>query len=510
MKRVKPFIALIMVFLLLCSCQKPQTDGNQDNSNNPSNPQNSSLSLQLLYCSNDTINPFNTISKINSEIADLLYEPLIRLTDDFEPVYALAQEVTIEGTVCNVKLGSALFSDQTAVTADDVINSYNLAKSSSRYSHLFYEVTRAFAKDNSTVVFELSCHDPYFTNLLTFPIIKKGTENLKDADNVEILPTGSGKYILDKNNELLVANEFYYGEKPKVKTIKLIDAPDTESVEHYVEIGATDLYYTDPVNDNIIRMSGKKRSLNMLNLVYIGINHNYSVLSSPELRYALSGAIDREKIANTAFFSNATAATGFFHPSWSKTSGYQSIQTKAQLKIVVENLEKIGYNSTDSEGYRLSSSGRRLSLTLLVNKDNASRLAAANLIKEQFKQAGIQLTVNAVSNEQYFSALKGGNFQLYLGEVKLTPNMDLSSLVLSGGSAAYGIKAVESNNPDQNTEDPTIADSVNYSRVVEGYSRGENSVFDLATSLQTAMPVIPVLYRNSLLFYSNNVEEFIN
>ena len=149
MKRVKLFIALLMVFLLLCSCQKPQTDGNQDNISNSSDSQNSSLSLQLLYCSNDTINPYNTINKINAEIGDLLYEPLIKLSNDFEPVYALAQEISVEGTVCNVKLRSALFSDQTAVTADDVINSFNLAKSSNRYSYLFYEVQRAYAKDKS-------------------------------------------------------------------------------------------------------------------------------------------------------------------------------------------------------------------------------------------------------------------------------------------------------------------------------------------------------------------------
>ena len=36
--------------------------------------------------------------------------------------------------------------------------------------------------------------------------------------------------------------------------------------------------------------------------------------------------------------------------------------------------------------------------------------------------------------------LKKGEFQLFLGEVRLTDNMDISSLVLDGGVTAYGIK----------------------------------------------------------------------
>ena len=90
-------------------------------------------------------------------------------------------------------------------------------------------------------MFELSKHDPYFASLLTFPIIKKGSDELKNEDNVEIEPICSGRYIFSHKDDCLIKNPYHFGEVITDK-ISLVNAPDSESVEHYVEIGATDFY----------------------------------------------------------------------------------------------------------------------------------------------------------------------------------------------------------------------------------------------------------------------------
>ncbi|MBO7218041.1 MAG: hypothetical protein J6V50_05000, partial [Clostridia bacterium] len=128
---------------------------------------------------------------------------------------------------------------------------------------------------------------------------------------------------------------------------------------------------------------------------------------------------------------------------------------------------------------------------------NSSRLDAAKLIAEQLKAVGIKLTVNAVSDSQYFDALSKGHFQLYLGEVKLTPNMDIGKIVLEGEPAAFGIKNA--------TADDNATAVTDYSAIIRKYYKGESGITEVATALINDMPLVPLLYRDSLLFYSENL-----
>ncbi len=496
MRKIKTLVCILLsaALLFLCGCSNTDKPDSDNTSSVVTPSEEKELNLQILYCSNDTLNPYNTKNKSNFELSRLLYDSLISLNDNFQPTYLLAESITAEETVCTVKLKQARFSNNTPVTAEDVVASYTLAKESDIYKHLFYNIKSISAPDSETVVFELINQDPFFENLLTFPIIKKGSDELRDEDNVEIEPVGSGRYVFSHNDSSLVKNPYYQGEL-QTERIKLVDAPDSESVEHYVEIGATDFYYTDPAGNNIVRMSGKKSTLNMTNLVYLGINHSYGALSNPQMRHAISSALDRNVITKSAFYDYGKSATGFFHPDWNETSGYQTIQSVAGSKISVENLEKMGYNRLDSDGYRLYSNDTPLTFSLLVNNSNPSRLTAAELIQEQLKAVGIKIVVNSVSDSQYFEALSSGHFQLYLGEVKLPANMDIGKLVLEGGSAAYGIKNTVSSDG-----------ASDYSAVLRSYYSGESSVSEVATALINDMPLIPLLYRNSLLFYSENLK----
>jgi len=377
--------------------------------------------------------------------------------------------------------------------------------------------------EDGAVRFDLKKNDPYFYRLLGFPILKNGSDQLKNEDNVELVPIGTGRFVFGDKSKKLTANPKYFGEKPSVTEITLINAPDGESMEHYVEVGATDIYYADGGDENIIRMSGQKTPVNLNNLVYLGINHDYGPLRSDDLRHIISSAISRKLIVSEAFYSNGVAATGFFHPEWSVTQGYQTLSDSANLKICVENLANIGYNRLNEEGYYENKSGKILELDLLVNRDSYTKLSAANLIKKQLGEAGIKINVKTSSSEQFVNALKNGQFQLYLGEIKLNRNMDISSLVLKGGSAAYGMPEAPKKSENKKDEDdkkeegsfdmpeeeeiPEDFDGeTSYISVIEGYYKGENSVTDIASALLSSMPVIPLLYRSAVVFYSDEIE----
>ena len=52
-----------------------------------------------------------------------------------------------------------------------------------------------------------------------------------------------------------------------------------------------------------------------------------------------------------------------------------------------------------------------------------------------------------------------------------------------------------------------ITKSFGKTDVLKGIKNGEDSLSSLATALVTDMPIIPLLFRSSLLFYSENVSE---
>lgn len=506
------FLALCML-LVFAGCRNV-TDTNSSSENiavAPSQSTEDGKAVSLLYSYGDTFNPYTATTAANRQLSRLLYDSLIKTDNNFEAVYVLAESVQTVDKICTVKLRDATFSDGTRVTASDVVYSYNLAKDCAQYSHNFYEITSVSTSDSKTVMFNLSQNDPYFVNLLTFPIIKSGTSGVTDADGKEIAPIGCGRYILADDALSFKQNPNYYGKKGVIETVNLINSPDATSTAHYVEVGATAVYYTE--GDNIVRMNGKKCDINLNRLIYIGVNSSYGSLQSREMRYAISSALDRDAICQTAYYNNAVAATGFFNPYFEATQALQTIESRSNSKITVENLSKIGYNNMNSNGFYANSAGNNPVFTLLVNSENASRVAAANLIAAQCKTAGIQINVVKCSYEQYVERLNSGDFQLYLGEVQVLDNMDFTNLAVAGGSAAYGVGGGEDDTTDTNTqsaENPDTAQSdapqiSGCEQILTAYHNGECGIADVAGTLLTEMPQIPVCYLNGVLFYDSDI-----
>ncbi len=519
MKKIISVILILVFVLSLCGCK--ETNNNSTVSKRPivQTEKGYKDSITILYSAADTFNPYDAQTETNRQLCRLLYDSLVKIDNEFVAHNVIAQSVKISKKTCTVKLRDIEFSDGSRLTASDVIYSYKLAKKSKTYyGHKLYMVESVLAEDSQTVVFKLEKHDPYFQNVLDFPIIKAKSEKRKDSDSVKYPPIGSGRYKVDAKNSRLVQNETHFDKKGSIKKINLINAPDNESIAHFVEIGATDIYFSDISDGTILRMSGTKTNINLNNLVYLGINHKNGKFSQNELRQAISSALDRKRICKEVYYDNAIAANGFFNPVWEETKSLQNIEITSNLQITIENLEKIGYNELDKDKCRRNGN-KSLRFTLLVNKENSARVAAAKLIKNQLKECGIIITVVEEPYKKYKTRLKKGQFDLYLGEVKITENMDLSELVTSGGSVAYGIKGVkETKKTDDSSKESESSTKTKKSKkvklscqkVIKGFYEGKNSINDVAVTLQSDMPVVPICYRQGVLFCNENIENVNN
>ncbi len=488
--------------------------------------------VSLAFSSTDSLDPYTAVTKYNKELCELLYDSLITLDENFSPVYRLASSVTLAGKNCTVVLADARFSDGSTVTAEDVVYSLQKAKKSeTRYATQLAGVSSCSASGAKTVEITLSKSDPYFTNLLDFPILKKGSDELKNQDGKVLPPIGGGRYIYQADSMLLAANPTYRGGALSLETIQLVETPDDEALSHNIEVGNISISYSDLSSNTPLRMTGKNLSVGLNNLVYLGINFGNGYLSEPRFRQAVSLAVDRQKIAASAYIGYAAAANGPFPSSWKEAAGLQTMSSTPEISRAVALLEEIGYNTKDGDGYRLNAGGRRITLTLLCNLDNTARTAAAELLKEQLAAVGIELSVRTVNWNAYLSELSSGSFDLYIGEVKLQGNMDLSALVTEKSGACFGyiktprqtasstssassasaVSAVSAVSASSGSSAASLTDenvpyvTVSAYDIVNDMYKGEATLADVLAAFNSELPVIPLCHRAGQLAYSSRI-----
>lgn len=502
-KRIIALVLSLVMVLALCSCGQNTDEPNNDSNSNQSIYVGDGISLACNTA--DSFNPYKAATELNRLLCSLLYDSLILLDNEYNAVNVLAESITTENNVCTVKLKRTQFSDGTTLTAEDVVYSYNLAKASSGYSGRLSSITQATVESADTIKFKCNRYDAYMVNLLTFPIIKRGSDLLKNEDNVELPPIGCGKYILNSDLSGLTVNSAHHSGEATVKSVRLINTPDEEALSHAIEIGAVDMYYTDLSDCNILRMSGNRVNTALNNLVYIGINLENSVLENNYMRHALSAALDRQKICEDTYYTNAVAATGVFNPAWKAIKGIQSIQTTSKSEISIANFKKIGYNKTNNAGFLVNANNDVIAFQLLVNSENAFRNNAAKLIAEHLAAVGIKINIVSVPYNQYVARLENKQFDLYLAETNINDNMDLAPLLCSGGAIAYGIPT-ENKTATENTTEQTDS-AVTLTQVINGFYSGKNTVSDIAAMAVSEMPIIPVCYRTGILFCGSEISE---
>lgn len=503
LKRITALL-LSLIFLLYCCGCKQSDSKDKTPENTKSDAQvSTSRDIKLLYCNSDTLNPYTCQTKYNQDLCDLLYDPLIKLDENYAVQNCLSKNIEAAASSVAVTLKSANFSNGVKLSASDVLYSFELAKSLSQYKKAFAGVN--CKSEGNKVVFLLNSPDTNFVNFLDFPIIQANSDNIKNSDNVLQPPVGCGRYIYKSGENILAANNNYHNGKVNINKIHLIDTPDSTAAEHHLEVGAVDYYYSSLSDDEMPKLSGTGKQIVLNKIVYLGMNQGNALLKNSKIRHTLSAAVNRASIVNTAFHSDAVAAKNVFNPNWEPSKGYQYTEEKENINVVLANLQEIGYNNKDSEGYFVNKGGKRLSFSLICPASDSLRVAAAELLKTQFKKAGIQLNIEILGYSNFVSRLNSGRYQLYLAEAVIPQNMDISSFSVPNGSIAYGVveetalnttasSSLVSNTTLQgNTQPESAAKSL--SGIIAEYKADKASIFDVITIFNATMPVIPLCFR---------------
>ncbi len=472
---MKKIIALIIVLSLItsvfCGCNKSEE--------NPDDPQVitnlgeiGENSLRLAYSKADTLDPFTASMSANIQVLGLIYDGLYKLDKTYNPIPVIAKSSIVSGTTINITINDVWFSDGSVLTPGDILYSFNKAKESPHYAERLRNFISASVSSSNMLVFTLESSDPYALACLTFPVVKNGSEG--------DLPVGSGRYSVKTSGETtyLVVNTKKSGFNPVIKTITLVPVRDSESVESSLEIGNTGFFYNDLSSGSYSRINAKTVGMGINNFVYLAFNSSSEIFSNPLIRQAVNLAVNRNEITSTAFQAHARATYSPFNPDWHMLASKDLIipvdTAKAQQLIA-----QSGIDITQKE------------VSILVNKENGFKLETAEFIANYLRALGFNVILKNYEPQYYTEAIGLGSYDMYIGEIKLTANMDLTPLL--GGSQGYGIN-------------PECSSVIRYNQLLGGGCE----LMDFINTFNEDLPFIPICYRNGAASYTNSMNADFN
>ena len=463
-KTISIITAVIMLVLSLTACGGGDTTPGK-NKKEPTTAAEQNT-LKLAYSKNDSLNPMTAETSINFQITKLVFDGLYKLDGAYEPIPVVAKSAVVGSTLVSVTLNEFKFSDGSDISVNDVISSFYQAKESSAYETRLRNISEAHIGSDNSVVFDLESPDPYALSCLDFPIVRNSEEGF---------PLGCGRYSYQRDGEniYLVVNSYRTDFDPIFRTVNLEPIHESDSFESSLVIGNTAFSYNDLSSGTYSRMNANNVDIGINNFVYLGFNLADEWFWMPEMRRAVSMCIDRELVATSGFRSHARPALTLFNPDWYATKEI-TVDSSVNIAGAQELIKAAGIEPATRE------------ISILCNAENEFKTDAAEVIEECLEKAGFYVRVSALMKDAYVQAVKSGEYDIYIGEVRLNFNMDLSPVLT--GSASYGI-------------DEESATVLKYS----DFLAGNCEIMDFINVCNEDMIYAPLCYRNGVASYTKSM-----
>lgn len=437
---MKRNIALILCFILclsvLSGCKDeegayiPTGDGltwEDDALNNGGNEPQSEQELSLVYYPDRSMNPFEATDFTNRALFSLLYQGLFAVDRDYhtEPMlcgrYRVAQDM--KSYVFYIA-DNARFSDGTPVTVSDVVGSLEAAKDSQYYGGRFYHITWFGDSGDGGIQVNLSTPFENLPLLLDIPIVKQS-----EVDSSA--PIGTGPYVRQSGPEgLLFRKQANWWCKADMavdaEVISVKQATSVTQIRDDFETGKLSLVCADPGSGKYAdyRSDFELWDCETGIFMYLVCNTESKVFTDVTVRQAVTYAINREAITNKYYKGFARSSTLPASPN----SPYYSVQLA----------EKYDYDAARFAQAVQDSGFENYSVKLLVNSDDTLRLQIARDIAAMLQEGGLLVEMSELGGSNYKRALNNREYDLYVTETKLSPNMDLTPYFSSRGDLSYG------------------------------------------------------------------------
>ena len=381
--------------------------------------------LTLTYYPEKSMNPLQSMDFTNRALFPLIYQSLFVVDRDYNVFPVLCDSYTVSEDMKTYTFypESATFSDGSVLTSYDVLATLQAARESEVYSGRFTHVTEIALSADGGVTVLLDTPYADLPILLDIPILKQ--------DQLELpAPLGTGPYVLQAGVAAQLRRRSDWWCKAElavtVPAISLIEAESNTQIRDQFEFADLDLVCADPGSDRYTDYRCDFELWDCENgiFLYLSCNMTGTVFSNENVRAALTYAVDRDTIVNDnyrGFARSATLPASPLSPYYSTVLAEKYVYDREKFDQAVFDAGMVG-----------------APLIFLVNADDTLRVRIAREISESLTMAGFQVELREKSGESYRYAIATRDYDLYLGQTKLSANMDLSSFFSSSGALSYG------------------------------------------------------------------------
>ena len=400
-----------------------------------------------------------------------------------------------------------LFHDGTKMNSDAAIYSISrvLDPSNTRYEEYSF-IDSVYKTGEYTIV--IKTKEPYAPTIYAFadPVMSIVSPS---AENLGSEPVGTGPYMFssfEAGTSLdLLANPNYWKEKPKLDGISIIYNNDAATRSLLLLAGDVDIswnfqhsdFSTLSADPNIQSISPKAG----IRTDFLYVNGNKAPFNDSRVRQALSYALDRQEIVDTAFEGiGGVPAVGIFSSAipWSAYDELTSYDNNS--KKALELFSEAGITPR-SDG-KLYYNGEPFSIEILITTKRPSYLPTAEVLATQLEALGITTTTTIIDSSAYSGECKSGNYDLSLSSWITAPGGDpdyfLSLQYLSNGS--YAAWTGYSN--------PRVDELILEGRTTFNETERYAIYGEVQTIIQDEMPLIPINYVTNIFALDKSVTGF--
>ncbi len=439
-KAICIILSIITLFLFGCEESGQSTEEKQAEAQK----EIKSGEITIYSLKDDTLCPILTDNEANRQMLCVIYEALVRVNEKMEAEGVLATKwsVSEDGLVWIFELRDDVkwHSGEDFTPYDVVYTVEQIRKNpGSSYESNIRHIDNMTIEDNK-IIFSLNQPCANFVNLMTFPIVRlQGT----DIDRAYYVPNGTGAYIFSDKHEgnmyYLLRNEKWWGGHVKEEEIRVKLLPDSETVMYSLSAGDIDIANSEREQQGRFVSNTDVRAKTCPTSIYnfVGINHKNEVLQNKEVRRAMDKAINRKKIIDDIVAGNGSPARSPMRENW-----FINDSEGEDYNVILEDAERLLQDGEwkKSHGVYCKKIGKinaKLELELIVNEDNANRVSMAENVKLDLESIGMLINVVPLPYEEYESRIASGKYELFIGSVMISEEMDYRFFLGQGNIFRY-------------------------------------------------------------------------
>ena len=437
------FLALVMVGAVLPGCGDGSKDpGGQGNNGKTGEPvKGGEITVGIAQDLDDSLDPHQTVAAGTREVLFNIFEGLVKPNSDGEMIPAVAEKYTLseDGTTYTFTLREGVkFHNGQTVTAEDVVYSINRCAAVPEGQEkplvaAFSAVKSVEALDEKTVAVTIAQRDLEFISYMTAAIIPA------DYENQDTAPVGTGpfKFVSRTPQQDFVMERFedYWGAPAWLDKVTYKICENADALVMNLNGGSIDLCahltsaQASQLNQNFQVLEG---TMNLVQAIYL--NNQAKPFDNQLVRQALCYAIDRQGIMDMVADGHGTAVGSSIYPAFTK---YFLPELVDKYPHDVEKAKELLAQAGYPDGF---------DMTISVPNNYQPHMDTAEVVAEQLREAGINVTIQPVEWSSWLDTIYNGRqFQATVVGVDAA-NMTARAM-LERFTSDYGKNFINYNNP---------------------------------------------------------------